>query len=72
MRRAGRDLLEVFWLIGAAGALPQGGRWRVADPAHDAFGNEIPEGVIGDSDQMIIRENTALVRIDGERVAAAL
>eukprot|EP00959_Pyramimonas_sp_CCMP1952_P334733 7009701-Pyramimonas_sp.AAC.1 len=34
MRREGRDLLEVFGLVGAAGALPQWGRWRVADPAH--------------------------------------
>ena len=72
MRRAGRDLLEVFGLTGAAGAVPQGGRWRVADLAHEAFGDEIPEGVIGDGQQMAIRDSMALVCIDEAWAAAEL
>ncbi|CAK0832431.1 unnamed protein product, partial [Prorocentrum cordatum] len=45
MRRAGRDLLEVFGLVGSAGAAHVGGRCRVSDPAHAAFSDELPEGV---------------------------
>jgi uncharacterized membrane protein YgcG len=51
-------------------------RWLFADPAHDRFGEDVPEQILGDRAKLIVRDSVALVCYEeewtfGEHVSAA-
>ena len=66
-----RDLAALLGVPGM-GTGPSGSRWRVSDPAHDAFGHEIPPAVAGVPDQFVSRDDVGLAVIDDVWVTVEL
>ena len=66
-----RDLAGLLGIAGM-GVGPSGSHWRVSDPAHDAFGHEIPPAVTGVPDQFVSRDDVGLAVIDDVWVTVEL
>ena len=69
VRREAKELLALHGLTGGADAQPEGGRWLIADTAHDGFGDPIPPAALADGDALVIRGDHGLACADEEWVS---
>ena len=73
LRRQARSLLDIMGVTSAGDAPATAVSWRVADPAHPAFNEELPVGVTGDQDSFMPAPDNSIgmAKIDDEWVAVA-
>ena len=69
LREQGRALLDILGITAAGAAVAPAGVWRIADPAHKGFGEELPDTIRqAPDDEFVQRETCGMCRIDEEWV----
>ena len=66
LRRQVRALLEIVGGAPAGSSAIDGASWRISDPAHASFGEEVPGSVVGAGEHFVTRGRVGMVAFEPE------
>ena len=66
LRRQARSLLEIMGGGPSTSVTVDGASWRISDPAHASFGEEVPASVVGAGEHFVTRGKVGMVAFDPE------
>ena len=66
LRRQARALLEIVGGAPVGSSAIDGASWRISDPAHASFGEEVPGSVVGAGEHFVTRGRVGMVAFEPE------